>query len=466
MFNRGELLTPYLYGKPQFEKPILFYWLIEASFKIFGVNESSARLPSALFGLLGIIATYFLGRLLFNANVGLFSSLILATSLEYIVLSRACVTDMALFSLTLFGVLFFFYGHIREKGYFYILSSASFALATLAKGPIAIILPLVAFGLYLLWSRDVAAIKKIPIATYVLVFIVIAAPWYLLMYKLHGRGFIDVFFGFHNVTRFLEAEHKIGSEFYYNIPVVLAGLAPWSVFLPIGFWHIFKKAQSSKLKAQSEKNNLIFILTWFLVIFIFYSVSRTKLPTYIFPSFISLALIVAVLWDDFLKGALSQSMRKAMNISNYLLFVIMIICAIGALIFINLDYPDILREALISAVFPIFGMAFSLIVFIKRRYLAAFFLIIYSVILFLYPIGKLILPKIEPYETSRQISQKLLTFIKGDQRVGSESHYLAGIAFYTNRIPVNLDKHHELVNFLKSEERVWSVLKEKNHIQL
>src|SRR3989338_7996174 len=89
MLNRKEWSTPYLYDKPQFEKPILFYWLLKASFSIFGVNEFAARLPSAVLGLIGIIAIYLLGSSLFNKRVGLFSSLILATNVEYIVLSRA-----------------------------------------------------------------------------------------------------------------------------------------------------------------------------------------------------------------------------------------------------------------------------------------------------------------------------------------------------------------------------------------
>ena len=108
MLNRGEWTTPYLYGKPQFEKPILIYWLIESSYKAFGVNEAAARLPSAVFGLLGVIAIYLLGTLLFDKRAGFLSALILATNVEYIILSRACITDMVLTVLMLLGALFSF----------------------------------------------------------------------------------------------------------------------------------------------------------------------------------------------------------------------------------------------------------------------------------------------------------------------------------------------------------------------
>ncbi len=465
MLNRGEWLTPYLYGNPQFEKPILFYLLVKVSFMIFGVTEFAARFPSAIFGLLGIIAIYLLGTLLFNNRVGLLSAVILATNVEYIVLSRACVTDMTLFVFMLFGILFFFCGYLKKGGYFYLLSAASFGLATLTKGPIAIILAGAVFIAYLLWIRDTKVIKNVPIIEYILVFLVITVPWYLLMYKLHGRGFIDTFFGFHNITRFLESEHAIGSQVYYNVPVVLAGFFPWSVFLPFGFWHIIKKIRNQKSEVRNEKRHLIFILIWFLVIFIFFSISSTKLPTYVLPSFISLALVAAIFWDDFLRKDTSQTV-VGISLSYYILFIV-IIPGVGlALNFINFDYPSILLESFISSLFLIFGMAFSFATFIRRKFTSAFFLIVYSVILFLYPTSKLILPKIEPYETSKEISQKVLTLLKGDEKLGAESHYLAGLAFYTNKIPINLDRHHVLVDFLNSKNNVWCVLKEKNHIQL
>ena len=291
MIQKGEWLTPMLYGKPQFEKPILFYWLLEASYKTFGINEFAARFPSGLFGFLGLAAIYLLGRLLFNNRVGVFSAIALATNLEYLMLANACVTDMALSTLMLLGVLFFFYGQIRKKDYFYVLSSAAFAFAALTKGPIGILLPCFIIFVYLLLTKDSALLKKLkPILLSSVVFVLIALPWYIVMYKLHANSFLDEFFGFHNITRFLTPEHKIGSGIYYNIPIVFGGFFPWSAFLPFGFWQMFK---------SKERRASLFILLWFFIIFIFFSVSSTKLPTYIFPSFISLALIVGKLWDDF-----------------------------------------------------------------------------------------------------------------------------------------------------------------------
>ena len=161
MLNKGDWTTPYLYNKPQFEKPIMIYWLIEASYKILGVNETAARLPSAIFALLGVIAMYLLGTLLFDKRAGFLSAIILATNVEYVILSRACITDMVLAAFMLLGILFFFYGYIKGKEYCYLLSSSAFALAVLTKGPVAILLPAIAFLIFLFLAKDLGRLKDI-----------------------------------------------------------------------------------------------------------------------------------------------------------------------------------------------------------------------------------------------------------------------------------------------------------------
>jgi len=467
MFLKGEWLTPTLYGRPQFEKPILFYWLIEISYKIFGINEFAVRFPSALFGFLGLVGIYLLGKLLFNNRTGIFSAVILATSLEYLILSIGCVTDMVLFTLLLFGVLFFFYGQIRKRDQGYLLSSAAFALATLTKGPVGLLLPALIIVLYLALTKNLGIFKKgFMLVGALIIFAVIANPWYIIMYKTHAQDFVNVFFGFHNVTRFLTPEHKIGSQAYYNIPIVFGGFFPWSVFLPLGFWHFCKMAFSrnheSRTMNDERRNHALFVLLWFLFIFLFFTASSTKLPTYIFPCFLSLALITGKLWDDFLNKKAAIGLIKWMEVSYYYLPSLILLIFAGVCIFIKMDYPEILGRVIITGLFLIFGIAFSLIAFINRRFLAAFLLIAYSVALIMYPVGKLILPALEPHESSKALAKELLKFHKEDEVIGSEYDYRAGIAFYTGKVPVKIADYSTLHELIGSKERVWCVLKQKN----
>ena len=428
MFLKGEWLTPTLYGEPQFEKPIFFYWLIEISYKIFGINEFAVRFPCALFGFLGLVGIYLLGRLLFSNRTGIFSAVILATSLEYLILSIGCVTDMVLFTLLLFGVLLFFYGQIRRKDYSYLLSSAAFALATLTKGPIGLLLPAFIIVLYLALTKNLAIFKKgFMLAGALIIFAIIAKPWYIIMYKIHAQDFLNVFFGFHNVTRFLTPEHKIGSQVYYNIPIVLGGFFPWSVFLPLGFWHMFKtirlpagKAGNTHDAICNTNNTSIFLLLWFVFIFLFFTASSTKLPTYIFPCFLSLALITGKLWDDFLNKGAAPGLIKWTKVSYYSLPSLILVIFVGVCIFIKMDYPEILGKVIITGLFLIFGIALSTAAFIKRKFIAAFLLIAYSVALIIYPIDKLILPDLGPHESSKALSKELLKFYKEGEAIGSE----------------------------------------------
>ncbi len=464
MLSKNEWLTPQIFGKPQFEKPILFYWMVELSFKAFGVNETAARLPSAVFGMIGIIATYLLGSLLFNKRTGLIAAVMLAISTEYIILSRACVTDMMLFSLMLLGALFFFYGHLKGKKYAYLLSAAFFALAVLTKGPIAVMLPGLAFLLYFIFAKDWKSFAKIPFFSMAAVFVVVAAPWYLAMYKVHGNVFIDAFFGFQNVTRFMQPEHKIGSQIYYNIPILLVGLFPWSVFLPFGLWHAFKKIRSREPEIGSEKKGFIFALTWFFSIFLFFTVSSTKLPTYIFPCFAAAALISAASWDSFLKDRPSKMVERWVWGACYALIGIVILGITGASIYLSGHYPSILKSLMIPYSMLLFGIFLSLAAILKGKKLWTFILIAYAILIFLYPVSKLVLPELEGFETSKTIAARLATMMSPGEVIGSESRYMEGLTFYTGHITRNLDNYNDMVDFVGSKNRVWCVLKERNYV--
>lgn len=462
MVLKNEWLTPTLYGKPQFEKPILFYWLIEISYKIFGINEFAVRFPCALFGFLGLVGVYLLGRLLFNYRTGIFSAVILATCLEYIILSVGCVTDMVLTTLLLFGVFFFFCGQIKKKDYFYLISSAFFAFATLTKGPIGLLLPGFIIIIYLLLTRDFSLFKRWAlIISAMIVFGIIAKPWYLIMYKLYPKDFIEVFFGFHNITRFIVPEHKIGSGVFYNIPIVLGGFFPWSAFLPLGLWH-FIKTINDKRKAVGERNYSLFVMLWLAVIFIFFTISSTKLPTYIFPCFISLALITGKLWDDFSKRGADSSLVKWGRISYFAMIAVILIALPVIYLFLRARYPSIAGSSVLTGLFLLLGVILSFTAIVNKKYVAALFLIAYSVAVMIYPINNMILPGIEEKETSEAMSKELLKYYKEGERIACEKDYCAGVAFYTGKIPISVDNYSVLVKLMNSKDRVWIIMKQRN----
>jgi len=454
MLNRGELLTPYIFGKPQFEKPALYYWLVLFSFKAFGVNEFSARIASSLLGILGVIGIYLLGTTLINKRVGFLSGIVLATSIKYIILSKACVTDIALTVFILYGFLFFFQRR-------YLLSAAALGLAVLTKGPIGIFLPVIIIGIYLILAKEFKILKKIPFLRGTVVFLAVAAPWYLLMYKTHGSAFIDGFFGFHNIIRFLHPEHKIGDVFYYYFPVLLGGFFPWSMILPLGAWQILREKEERIKKAS------LFSSIWILVIFIFFSMSRTKLATYIFPLYPALALLVARFLYVLLDKGVTQKMKKTMSFMLCLFFAALFGGLIVLYVISKAKYPTITNTSVIAGMVFIPLMLVFVAAFLKEKYKASLSVFMAFFISFVFVAYVFILPEIGRYESSKEISQELLRLAKPGEAFGAETDYTRGVAFYTDREDIpDVHRHHIITEFLKRKDRVWAVIKIKNYNQI
>jgi len=473
MLTRGEIITPYIFGKPQFEKPPLYYWLVISSFKAFGVNEFAARFPSAIIGILGVIGIYLLGSALVSRKTGFLAGVVLATSIQYLVLSRGCVTDILLGVTILYAFLFFFYAYLAGSGKtkWYLLSAACLGLAVLTKGPIGLLLPAAIIALYMLFTGEIKRLKEIPIFRGAVVFLIVALPWYLLAYKAHGSEFIDAFFGFHNVVRFLHPEHASGDIFYYYAPIIAVGFLPWTIFLPMGIW------QSLREKSKAIKKADLFLLLWFLVIVIFFSISRTKLPTYVFPVYPALALLLGRMWDAFSNGEFTRKMEKGMNVSAILLLAAIVGGSIAAYLAANyvavvdgvtkVRYPSVAIPALIV------GLAFSIAILffvraiLRRKYTRALATFMISFAIFTVPLAYIVLPEIGKYESSKAEAEELLELVKPGEKFGAETKYVRGIAFYMDTEDVlDIHPHHVMTDFLDKKERVWCLMKEKNHRQL
>lgn len=466
MTTEGEWVTPLIFGEPQFEKPILYYWLIISSYKFFGINEFAARFPSAVFGLIGIMGIYFLGRTLFSKECGFFSGVILATSMQYLVLARGCVTDMVLGTFILLTLLFFILGWMREKRYWYFLSAVSVALAVLTKGPIGLLIPGLTVLIYVAISREWKKFWKIPFLWCIAIFILTGLPWYIAVTRVHGVAFIGEFFGFQNVTRFIHPEHRIGSSPFFYIPIIIAGFFPWSMFFPASLWDMRRtRAASSSLKRTG-----LFLAVWFGVVFIFFSVSRTKLVTYIFPLYPVMAILAARLFERFiaLKKESDAKLFIFMKWSYISLVAFGIAAVITAVAIAYDEYGTGLMMAIAGGCAFIFtvGAGFSLVMFLKDRKQASFFSIALTVLVFMVPLTLFLLPEVEAYETNKALAVKLKSLALPTEAVGGECDHRRGIAFYSDRIDVeDVHPYHDFKMFLERKDRVWGIIQKKHYDQ-
>ncbi len=464
MSESNEWLTPIIFGEPQFEKPVLYYWLVLASYKVFGVSEFAARFPSVVFGFAGVVGIYLLGRVMFSPLCGLLSGLIMATSAEYIVLARACVTDMVLTVFILFCLLFFVLAWTRGKRAYYLLASVMAGLAVLTKGPVGLFIPAVVAGLYISTGGRWKEMRRVPVLWSMLVFLAVCLPWYVMMTKIHGNAFIGEFFGFQNITRFLKPEHRIGSSPFFYIPVITGGFFPWIAFLPYGAWVLCKWYECVSPVASHK----LFLALWFLTVFIFFSISRTKLVTYIFPLFPVMAVVTGRFWERIVRGADKYRGMKIFIRGAYYVFLFSTLAGLFAVYFVvKSRYVQAVKPLLLCEAVFVTGLFLSFIFFLKRRMYPVFFSIVLAVVFLSVPLVRLVLPVIEVRESSRVLASRLKELAGPGDPVGAEDDHRWGVAFYSGRVDIeDIHPYPDLIDFIRRRQRVWGIVQEKHFDQV
>jgi len=333
MIETGDWITPQYNYTNRYDKPVFFYWLMASAFRVFGVTEFAARFWSAAFGVMLTLMCYYLLRWIGHPKWGVITALIFATSLEVIVLAHASITDMTLAFFITSALFCFFLGYMgRGKVGFgwYLGFYLSTALAVLTKGPVGIVLPGAIIFIFLILRGDfIQTLKKMHIVSGVLIFLVVALPWYIVETWINGWEYIDAFFIKHNVTRFTGVVSGHRGSVYYFIPVILIAFFPWSAFLPQILYRYFPRSRKRGAVGPEESLTL-FSIIWFLVIFIFFSISKTKLPGYIVPLSAPLAIMAGRLWYEYIYPDNEVHTEKGLKYSFVFLIILSLIIAGGA----------------------------------------------------------------------------------------------------------------------------------------
>ena len=286
----NDYVLPRLNGVLYFEKPPLFYWLEASAIKTFGTSEWAMRLWPALLGIFGVMITYGFTRRFYGRSAGIVAGLVLATSLLYYALARFVILDM-LESVTVAAALFAFLISAEEKDekkavWWARGGHIAAALAVLAKGLIGIVLP----GLIgLVWIAMIGRwsfVRRAFIPSGIALFLLIAVPWHVFA-ALRNHDFLWFYFVHEHLMRFTTDVHRRTGPLYYFVPIVLIGFLPWTGYI----WHAIRDALP-KWEARKTRPVEMFLLLWVAVIFVFFSISDSKLPPYILPIFPPLAVLV------------------------------------------------------------------------------------------------------------------------------------------------------------------------------
>lgn len=283
----GDWVTPRLNGIKYFEKPPLQYWATAASFKLFGEDEWTARLWSGLTGFVGVLLAGFTARRLFGEGVGLTAAAIQASCFLYFGIGHINTLDMGLtFFLQLMLSAFLIAQHeppgSRGERRWMLAAWAAAACAVMSKGLVSLVLPGATLVAYSLLARDLAPWKRLHMLPGLALFLAITAPWHIAA-SLANPEFARFYFIHEHFERFLTKTHGRYQPWWYFIPILLLGALPWTgmMFAAAG------RAWKSVTLAPR------FLLLWSIITFSFFSVSGSKLPSYILPMLPALALLAA-----------------------------------------------------------------------------------------------------------------------------------------------------------------------------
>ncbi|MBE0483932.1 MAG: glycosyltransferase family 39 protein [Bacterioplanes sp.] len=295
MFERGDFITTYLNDRVRFDKPILIYWLQAAATFLFGFELWAFRLPSALAGMAWALTVYFFVRRYRDESTAVIAALMIGTALGINAISHAATADGVLNAILAATILCIYrYSQNPSSALLYGIY-ALMAFGVLTKGPVAVVIPLlVAIPFYLLSNLREPLMRALFFFPGWALFVVIAAPWYILEYLDQGQDFIDGFILKHNVERFKDTlENHGGGPLYYPLvlPFVLAPFGALLIRILPSLTRSIRQWRDGNHSDEVLLDRLLWI--WFLVVLILFSIASTKLPHYILYGVTPLIILMA-----------------------------------------------------------------------------------------------------------------------------------------------------------------------------
>lgn len=288
MITRHDYVTPYLNGMIYFEKPALFYWLEAAAIKLGGLSLWSLRSVNVLLGLLGCLMTYAVARLLYDRITGLLAAFVLATATLYFVMTHMISLDLPVTVFIAATLYAFLLGTLYRRNSLFYLAALCAALAVLTKGLIGVVLPGGIIGLWIIMTRQWSLLRSLPVITCLLIFILVAAPWHVMVNQRHP-AFFNFYFIEQHFLRYTTKEVGHYQPVWFFLPHLILGFFPWIIFLPQAIVHLF---QEHKRDSDTRRAGFYFLI-WAGLIFVFFSFSKSKLIPYILPIFPALAIMIA-----------------------------------------------------------------------------------------------------------------------------------------------------------------------------
>jgi 4-amino-4-deoxy-L-arabinose transferase-like glycosyltransferase len=301
----GDWITPHFNTLTYLDKPVVYFWLVAASFRVWGVTEWAARLPSAVMALATMLLCWFMARRMFGDSCALRAGIVFATSPLVIGLSRFVIFDMMLAFLITLAMLCFW---LAAEGDFQTpkwsaMMFAALGVAAITKGPVGFLLPLFSILAFQALRGRFGELRRLRWGLGVAVFLAVALPWFVAVSIQHPE-FPRYALWQESLQRFAAGTARRRGSVLYYLPVYLAGFFPWSFFLLLAVTNRLRRLRELRQKTLIP---ILFLLTWAGVVFVFFTISRSKLPAYFLPAMVPLSILMARAWADV--GAAGEGRR-------------------------------------------------------------------------------------------------------------------------------------------------------------
>jgi 4-amino-4-deoxy-L-arabinose transferase-like glycosyltransferase len=472
MMHQKSWMTPYLFGQPQFEKPIFTYWLLRFGFEVFGVSSFSARLFPALWGILGVLAVYGLGLAAFkDGRRAMWAAFFMMSNSLYIGLSRTVFTDLFFTVFILFSLASFYWGYsdAKKKGIGILLFFVFSALAVLTKGPLGFLIPVLTALSFLLFRKELRFLFCKETILGFLTFCLIAVPWYALMIIKYGLAFMQEFFYNDHIRRLFEAEHLSNDTWFFYPVSVIGCMFPWSFYLISGVGHWFRSLRSDKTSFY------IFLTCWVAVVLLIFQPAHSKLVSYIFPLFPALALFLG----DYIVSSLDTKPSRLFCAAAWMTTLFLLLVPAG-LFFATIRFSTYVINA--SPVYIFMGVfvfyLFWLFYYLMRRRFAVHMALISAVLPLLLYFAFLVHEDFQSYASSKEACEFLTNNYRVDNTILASKFYARGVRFYTDKDVVIIDisgsgffsphpvpyfnTDEKVRDFLRRQPKTYAILKKGN----
>ena len=480
MAESGNWLTPQVNGLPRFDKPPLVYWLMGIGFSIPGnsfwdpLGTWAARLPSALstiFLMLVLgdtIMKYPQEENYFNRRTAIITAVTFALSPLVIIWGRIAVSDALLCSTLGICLLLKWRRYANPEREAWWLSWIFLSLAVLTKGPVALVLSGLTMLFFALFQNDFIRIFKIlKVIPGLFIVFIISFPWYLVELLIEGKPFLESFFGYHNLQRFTSVVNSHGEPWWFFLIVLCIASLPFTPFLLVSIWknscNIFKWSRREINKP--EKSLFEFSFFWLISVFVFFTISATKLPSYWLPATPAASVLISFSLTNHVKEEFLQSLAWKFTIVLSILFSIFLF---SSKLWIQLlndpEIPNFSEELSNSFLIEKAGFIFLLIavlgiIFYFRKIYGKLFILQIPIFLSHFLI---VLPTFDLADRLRQLPLRQASELFLNSQNINEPLVMVGamkpsIHFYTNQVIVFEGRsENALVNVserLKSEQR-------------